>query len=428
MASENQPRSITDWQSIAAQSPRDAARILSHRLNTTFSPEQHRAVFASTYTEPQLVEAFERVVNTIAPLAGVPYVLKDLFYTANDPMRAGSGFPDGVLPKKTRDSKLPHALRGFGTILAGKTQLFEFAYGLTGENAHFGDCEHPKFPGRTSGGSSSGSAAAVAAGVVPFSVGTDTGGSMRLPAAFCGLYAFRTPAGHPLIVDAFPLAPSFDTAGWFTANAKDLVTLNRYLLGKPPIAERAPRGCYLDFEMLGQTADPEIREAYQKVAEKTAFRADKTTAAQLAAAFKDAAQAYAVLQSIEAHQVHSAWLDKHRESYSKVVWERINRGRNWTAAQEQDARIKQTLIRNAWSSFFLTYDYLVMPIAPFAAMTHEQLTQENRERILNLTTPASLGGLPALTIPIPLSDGLSTGLQVIVNTPLSPVLNGLLNR
>ena len=108
--------------------------------------------------------------------------------------------------------------------MAGKdADLFEFAWGLTGENAHFGDCEHPRFPGRTSGGSSSGSAEAVAAEIVPLAIGTDTGGSIRVPAAFCGIFGYRGVPGEPWITDAVQLAPSFDTAGWFTRSGADMM-------------------------------------------------------------------------------------------------------------------------------------------------------------------------------------------------------------
>src|ERR1019366_9194510 len=111
--------------------------------------------------------------------------------------------------------------------LAGKSQMVEFASGLTGENPHYGDCPHPRFPERLSGGSSSGSAALVAAGVVPFAIGTDTGGCIRVPAAWCGLYGFRQSPGEELIRDAFPLSPTMDTAGWFTAHAADMLTVWR---------------------------------------------------------------------------------------------------------------------------------------------------------------------------------------------------------
>lgn len=419
---------LSEWQTLAAEKPAEAGRELFRRLHGTLDAVQQRAVFAKTYSERDFVTAFERVNNTIAPLAGAPYVLKDLFFTANEPLKAGGNLPSDCIPTKTRDSKLPHALRGFGAILAAKTHLHEFAYGLTGENPHYGDCVHPAFPGRTSGGSSSGSAVAVAAGIVPFGVGTDTGGSIRVPAAFCGLYGFRTPAGHALIADAFPLAPSFDTAGWIARRPDDLLKINRYLVGKPITAERTPRGCFLDFDHLGVSADADVAAAVKQASAKLAFKADAETAAELRKAFSSAAETYAVLQSIEAYTVHAAWLDTHIASYGPAVWARIDRGRKWTPEQIQTAKIRHNIVRNTWASFFLTYDYLVLPVAPFPALPLDQCTQENRDRLLALNTPVSLGGLCAVTIPVALKDGLTTAVQVVVNNPLSPVVATVLKR
>lgn len=427
MSSLPPPWNFSEWQSLAARDHAEAARELARRLANTLSPEQQRAVFAKVATDAELAAAFERVTNTIAPLAGIPYVLKDIFFTANDPLRAGGRLPPGVLPI-SRESKVPHALRGFGAILAGKTHLHEFAYGLTGENPHYGDCEHPHFPGRTSGGSSSGSAAAVAAGIAPLGIGTDTGGSIRVPAAFCGLFGFRTSVGHALSVDMFPLAASFDTAGWFTRSAQDLTTVSKYLLGRIPPVDRTPRGCFLDFAMLGQVADADVAEAVHKRAEQFAFPADSKTLGQLRDGFSGAAEAYGILQSTEAYGVHAPWLDLHREHYGTAVWERIDRGRRWTAEQQEKARIRLTIVRNVWTSFFLTYDFLILPVAPFPALTKADCTQVNRDRLLALNAPASLGGLPVLTIPIKLKSGMTTAIQIVVNNPLSPVISWVLNR
>ena len=168
------------------------------------------------------------------PLHGVPYLLKDLFDLAGVPTKAGSTFLDRSDPLTRATAPIVQRLRELGAVLAGKTHLVEFASGLTGENPHYGDCPHPHFPDRLSGGSSSGSAALVAAGVAPLAIGTDTGGSVRVPAALCGLYGFRLTPDDELIRDAFPLAPTMDTAGWFTANAKDMLTVWRATVGGNP--------------------------------------------------------------------------------------------------------------------------------------------------------------------------------------------------
>ena len=428
MASTHPPLTVSEWQTLSSQSPSRAARELFQRLQSAVSPEQRRAIFVETATEAQLVTQFERVANTIAPLGGAPYALKDIFFTANDPLRAGSNFPPGILPVQPRDSKLPHALRGFGMVLAGKTQLYEFAYGLTGESDFFGHCEHPLHADRTAGGSSSGSAAAVAAGIVPFAVGTDTAGSIRVPAAFCGLYGFRTNAHHAMIADAFPLAPSFDTAGWFARSGADILLAHRYLVGRTTLPDRTPRGCFLDFEALGLPADEDVSKAYRASAEKWAFRADPQNARDLTDAFKGSEDSYAVLQSIEAYHVHQPWLDVHRQHYSSTVWARIDRGRNWTVEQQQKAAAQRTLLQHVWTRFFKTYDFLVLPVTPFPALRKADCTDENRKRLLQLATPVSLAGLATIVLPITLPSGLTTALQIVLSDPLSSVVPWILKR
>lgn len=427
MAKSSVAVSLSEWQAFSAKNPAGAAHELTRRMHTQLSEDQQRAVFAWMQTERELTATFERFAGTLAPLAGVPYALKDVFQVSPLTIKAGSRFPHGILPKKDRDGKLPHVLRGVGAVLAAKTNLYEFAYGLTGENPHYGDCEHPHEPDRTSGGSSSGSAVLVAAGILPFATGTDTGGSIRVPAAFCGLYGLRTSAQHAWTEDAFPLAPSFDTAGWFTGNAQDMHTMHRVLLSATKV-ERELRGCYLDFESLGLTADKDVAEAVRAAAAAYAPVADKTTAEQLRHGFAHAAETYAVIQSAEAYQVHAAWLDLYRDLYSPTVWERIDRGRHWTTKQLDEAQARHAAIKLLWTNYFLTYDFLILPATPFPALRKNDCTQVNRDRLLTLNAPASLGGLPVLSIPVALPSGLTTGLQIIVNSNQSPVIPWALKR
>jgi aspartyl-tRNA(Asn)/glutamyl-tRNA(Gln) amidotransferase subunit A len=420
--------SMAEWQALASRDAGEAAREVARRIRAILPDDQQRAVFATLTSQTEIANTFARVAGTIAPLAGVPYVLKDLFFTAGQPLLAGSRFPTGVLPIKPRDSKLPHSLRGMGSVLVAKTHLHEFAYGLTGENPHYGDCQHPRFPDRTSGGSSSGSAVAVAAGVVPLGVGTDTGGSIRVPAAFCGLYGLRLSPKDTFIEDAFPLAPSFDTAGWFTRLPADMQLVNRFIVGKPVAATRELRGCFLDFGALGLPAEAEVSTAFLRAARTFAPAADAATAGPLVRAFEGCAEAYSILQSTEAFAVHEAWLDRHRELYGADVWARIDRGRRWTPAQLASAHATWQAVRAIWQSYFLTFDFLILPATPFPALAKADCTLENRNRLLQLNTPASLGGLPVLTVPVTLPSGLSTGLQIVVNSPLSPVVDWVLRR
>ena len=412
---------VGEWQQLA---PDAAAREVHARVRTLLSPAQQRSVVAWLASEAQLTSEFAAAKrDSEHPLGGVPCLVKDLFDVAHAPTFAGSTFLPEVRPAPERESTLVRAARQAGLVCAGKTHLHEFAYGITGENPHYGDCEHPQFPGRTTGGSSSGSAAVVAAGIVPLAFGSDTGGSIRVPAAFCGLFGFRMAPGDAWIRDAFPLAPTFDTAGWFTSTAADMRTAIGALVGLRTV-HRGLNGCYVEPPGL----DDDVAHAVRIAAATLAPRADAATADDLLRGFQRAPDCYSTIVAIEAWQAHKAWAEAYRSRYDPVVWDRLNRVHSLSPEQIESAELARSALRLLWSKFFLTYDFLVMPATPCAALLKADCTPANRARILALTTPASVGGLPVLTIPIALPSGLSTALQIIVNQPQSPALYAALER
>jgi len=407
------------WQQL---SPAEAAREVLHRVRTRLPSAQQRAAIAALTSEDALTARFA-AASRAGPLGGVPYFAKDLFDAAGVPTFAGSTFLPEVRPAPLHDGAFVHALGVAGAVLAGKTHLHEFAYGITGENPHYGDCEHPRFPGRTTGGSSSGSVAVVAAGIAPLALGSDTGGSVRVPAAFCGLFGFRLTPRDKWIGDAFPLAPSFDTAGWFTANAADMRAALAALVGLRT-SQREPRGCYLAMPGL----DPEIATACRTAAARIAPPAEPIVRDDLLRGFAGALDTYNVIAALEVWETHKPWAERFRERYDPVVWQRLNRVHTLTPAQIDAAQFSLTTLRLLWTNFFLTYDFLVLPASPCPALTKADCTPENRRRLLTLTAPASVGGLPVLTLPVALPSGLSTGLQVVVNHPSSPAVNWSLEK
>lgn len=409
-----------DWQQL---DPEAAARELHTRARTQLPPAQQRAVIARLTPESELAARMHASRAAQGALAGVPYFAKDLFDAAGQPTLAGSTFLPEVRGMPKEDGALVGALNAAGAALAGKTHMHEFAYGITGENPHYGDCEHPRFPGRTTGGSSSGSAAAVAAGIVPLALGSDTGGSVRVPAAFCGLFGFRLRPGEAWISDAFPLSPTFDTAGWFTATSEDMRIAIDALVGLRA-AERELRGCYLELPGL----DPDVAEACARAAAPLAPVAESMVAQELAHGFAPGLDAYHTTVALEAWEAHKTWAEQFRDRYDPLVWQRLNRSHGLTREQIESATITRIAIRRLWASYFQTYDFLVLPASPMPALTKTECTLENRNRVLSLTAPASHGGLPVLTIPVPLTGGLSTGLQIIVDSSRSPVIQWALDR
>ncbi|WP_414661559.1 amidase [Horticoccus sp. 23ND18S-11] len=408
-----------DWQELT---PAAAARELHRRVITLLPPAQQRAAIAELPSESELAVRFAQAPAAV-PLARVPCLVKDLFDVGGQPTFAGSTFLPEVRPTRATDGAFVQAVRRAGAVIAGKTHMHEFAYGITGENAHYGNVEHPRFPGRTTGGSSSGSAAVVAAGIVPFALGSDTGGSVRLPAAFCGLYGFRLAPRGPWISDAVPLAPSYDTAGWFTANAADLKASIAALVGLGR-SDRAPRGCYLAMPGV----DPDLAAACEKQARPFAAPAEPAVRDALLQGFTSAVDTYNTVVAQEAWAYHQPWAERYQSRYSAPVWQRLIRAHTLTPAQIDAAQVNTVAIRALWERFFAAHDFLVLPASPAPALTPSECTLENRLRILTLTAPASIGGLPVLSVPVPLASGLTSGLQIIVNATTSPVVRWVLEN
>lgn len=417
------------WQALP---PQEAAQAV-HRRVAALPENFRRAALAWLRPEPELVAELEKwndltpgrseraEVSAFHPLQGIPYLLKDLYDLGGVPTRAGSTFLHQVRGTPTRDSAIARRLGDLGAGCAGKTHLVEFAAGLTGENPHYGDCPHPQFPDRLTGGSSSGSAALVAAGVVPLAVGTDTGGSVRVPAAWCGLHGFRLTPGDGFIRDAFPLAPTMDTAGWFTANATDMLTVWQAMVGKvSPQPKR--RGSHLPMSALLANPDPATAFACDVAAAKFCPPAEGAIQTKLLAAWRDAVDAYITIGMSEAHAVHRNWLAPYREHYDPVIWQRFSDAAHIPAGRIARARTTLEQIRGVFREYFATHDFLVLPAVPGAAPHKADCTPELRRNILTLTAPASLGGLPVLSIPVPLPSGLTAGLQIILPAANSPVV------
>lgn len=409
---------IRYWTTLFQESPDAAADEFKRRQQSMAEP-QRNAVWAWQDTNNPWHSSPPE-----GPLQGVPFACKDLFHLKDTRTRAGSMLPT---PTRKNDGALVAALRSAGAVPVGKTHLHELAYGLTGENPHFGNVQHPRFPDRSSGGSSSGSAAVVGAGVVPFALGTDTAGSLRVPASYCGLFSWRGRPGHPWIADAFPLAPQFDTAGWIAHSAADTLLLLESLGGAIPSPHQSPRGGYLPPSALHVTADHEAEALLQTAAQPLAHM-QLDADSQLARACRGVGKTYGVLQSTDAFFVHQSRLDSHRASYGSDVWARLDRGRQWTARDIDIAALHALKIRAAFECFFTEFDFLVTPSTIEPAPRYSDKRAQIRDDLLQLNTHASVAGLPTLSFPVLLPTGLSLGLQVIFPRSDCPAIKWVIQQ
>jgi len=408
---------LSNWRQLA----RDGKAVGEFEAWLMALPEAARRT-AIAWTDSNPRAAWAAAVP--GPLAGVPFLVKDLYDIAGVPTRAGSRFLHTERPIPTADSALVRKFRELGAVPVAKTHLNEFAYGATGENPHYGDCFQLPHPDRLTGGSSSGSAWGVQAGLAPIGLGTDTGGSSRIPPAFCGLWGVRLAPGHWSITDVFPLAPSFDTAGWFTTTAADMAETLAHILGLPAagsmkegawisLADLDGNGTDIDatlFTTAGRIAKPAVPHVLRRVREAT----ERSFAA------------YSVIVAREALAVHSGFLEHHADDYDPAVLARLRRAAELTDSDEAAARATMAAVRALMLEVVAETGFIVMPVSPVPALTKKQCDPSHRERILRLNVPVSLAGLPALTIPVPLPGGLSGGLQVICPALDSPVLISVL--
>lgn len=356
-------------------------------------------------------------VAPAGPLTGLRYVVKDLFDVAGLP--TGAGNPDfGTWRGPAReDAWAIERLRGQGAELVAKAQLHELAYGITGVNPHFGTPTNPRAPGRLPGGSSSGSAVAVAGGLVPFALGTDTGGSVREPASFCGIYGFRPTIGYVPSDGVVALAPSFDTVGVLAASAVLLRRVGEALL--QPVTPPIPRA----FEQVTLASDALDRSSEEgRKAVETAARGLRAlglrTREERLGLLDDARETQRVLQGAEAWAVHESWITSARPRLGADVAALLERASHLGAAELGRASASRLAISLRVERMLGEDGLLVMPAAPGPAPALREVEMgesalEIRKNLLGLTNLASLVGLPVVVIPAAPEGELPVGVQLV---------------
>lgn len=357
----------------------------------------------------------ERKGRADGPLAGTTFGVKDLFDVADVPTGAGS--PDWLRshPVPATDADVVAHLLAAGADLVGKTQTDELAWSLAGQNAHYGTPVNAAAPDRIPGGSSSGSAAATAAGLVDFAIGSDTGGSVRLPASFCGLYGIRPTWGRISKSGAVPLAPSYDTVGWFARDAALFARVGGVLLGKAP--QMPPLTRLLVAADLFEAADGGIRTALAagiaRIADRLGPPEPVVVAGDRLPAWRDA---FRLVQSAEAWASHGDWIARTRPSFGPGVRERFAAAAALDPFEVEAARELRETVRDRMTALLPPGTVLLLPSAPGVAPRRDDepaVFDALRAAALMLLCPAGHAGLPQVSLPLGTLGGLPVGLSLM---------------
>ena len=349
------------------------------------------------------------------PLSGLTVTVKDLFDWANVPTGAGNPAWLGSHPIPPHDAAVLAHLLDAGAALVGKSITDELAYSILGHNFHYGTPRNTQAPGRVPGGSSSGSAAAVAAGLVDVGLGTDTGGSIRVPAAYCGLYGLRTTHDAIDRTGVVPLAPTFDSVGWVSRTAAPLLAAASVLLSGQD-ADRSWSKAWTLPEADALT-DSETRQQQAAFVRGLGLSTGSLTGlTEPYGGLEGLRKLYATLQGWEAWQTHGDWITERKPIFGPAIAQRFLTASLVTDEEAEEAREKMLKFRAELRSALGKNGVLVLPAssgpAPLVDDTAERM-DEVRTRTMRLTCPAGLAALPQISIPHVGSDGLPRGVGLL---------------
>jgi Asp-tRNA(Asn)/Glu-tRNA(Gln) amidotransferase A subunit family amidase len=337
------------------------------------------------------------------PLYGFPVSLKDCFDLAGFVTSLGSRFYARRNAPAIEDSAAAARLRSQGAVIVGKTHLHPLAYGITGENPDYGDSTQPCNAALLTGGSSSGGAASVQEGSAVAAIGTDTGGSIRVPAALCGLAGYRASIGFAhergLWRGGVHLADSFDTLGWVFRDLRDAPLLAAALFGLdvPAAAETRVRIGVAGREFLDD-CEPVVKDCFTRWQERLRDLGAELVSVDTAF-WEEALEIYALIQASEAAAIHMAATGGDFSPFERTIAERLAWGASIPAAELQQFRQRHTAFREKMDVLLREHDFLIVPCSPVARLLVGADHTSSRKAILRYTTPFSLAGNPVVTLP-----------------------------
>lgn len=413
-----------------------AIEVVNATLERIAARDETLNCFTAVLAE-QAMKRAEQIDQAIAAgddpgvLAGVPFAVKNLFDVAGLPTLAGSKI-NRAHPLATQDATAVAALKRAGAILLGTLNMDEYAYGFVTENSHYGATHNPHNVSRVAGGSSGGSAAAVAGGLVPLTLGSDTNGSIRVPAALCGILGLKPTYGRLSRAGVFLFASSFDHIGPFARSVRDIATTFDLLQGTDPLdpvcTSLPPEPCLpqLDLGIEGlriaiaddyfaRGGEPEVFAAVAQVAEALGA----TQRVMIPEAHRARAAAYVITAS-EGSNLHFSRLQTRPQDFDPATRDRFLAGTMIPNTWYLQAQRFRRWYRDRVRGLFQQVDLILAPTTPCVAPTIGQQTMMlDGEEVLvrpNLglyTQPLSFIGLPILSVPIQRPNALPLGVQII---------------
>ncbi|MDL4841013.1 amidase [Aquibacillus rhizosphaerae] len=355
--------------------------------------------------------------SNVGILKDLTFSVKDVFAIKNYLNTAGN--PDWYRSHQPSENNAVSIdlLLNSGATLVGTTHTDELMYSLNGENFHYGTPVNPKAPACIPGGSSSGSAVAVAAGDVDFALGTDTGGSVRIPSTYCGVYGFRPTHGAVDINGVIPLAKSFDTVGWMAQDPNTLLRVGKVLLNNE--YDKQPFSKVIIGNDGWEQADSQVKQVLSKGLSFFETINPSFEKQQIAdEGLETWANTFRILQGMEIWNEHGEWIEKEKPTFGPGIGERFVMASKIHEKNQQEKFEHRKSIQQKMELMLGDEGLLIIPTAPGPAplknLPNDQL-EDRREKTMRLTCIAGLSGLPQITIPVASVEGKPVGLSIIAN-------------
>ncbi len=347
-------------------------------------------------------------------LLGKTFVVKDFFDVEG--FVTGGGNPDWQRTHQpaVENARCVSQLLAAGARLRGKSCTDELALSLDGINPYFGTPLNRQLPNHIPGGSSSGSASAVSCGLVDFGIGTDTAGSIRVPASYCGIFGFRPTHGAVDISGAIPLGQSFDTVGWLTRDADLLFDVGQVLLGQKSFNEITKAVVARNlFELIPLEIGQQFLFACDHIFEHVERSPDLEISSHT---LDTCASIFGIIRSCEAWRNFGPWLEEFHPQVSPTVLARLTEGQTVSAEEEQLARALQAELSKYFDNLIARNGVIILPTTwatPPLKTDSDDFLLDNRKKNLRLTALSVAAGLPQVSIPIDIKDGVKLGLSII---------------